>query len=156
MATRSKLVTNLAMVVDLAVQHAPDRRIFVADRLMSAGDIDDAQPPHSQPNPREGIDIHAFIIRTAVLHQPVHPKNAASIAGTSRSADAAHAVRPSAGRPRSGQAASAHTNQRSRRPRGPRCTARQALGFALPFETVRQCPSAAPAGALESWRNLAR
>src|SRR6266849_3997530 len=42
---------QLAVVVDLAVEDYPDRRIFVVNRLTAATQIDDAQTPHRQSGP---------------------------------------------------------------------------------------------------------
>ena len=43
-----ELRAQLAIVVDLAVEDHPDRAVLVADRLMAAGEIDDAQPAHAE------------------------------------------------------------------------------------------------------------
>ena len=39
---------ELAVVVDLSVEHDLDRAVFVADRLMAPREVDDAQPPHAK------------------------------------------------------------------------------------------------------------
>src|SRR5262249_55396487 len=48
MTAGDELTTKLSVVVDLAVEHRPDRLILVVDRLMSASQVDDAQPTHAQ------------------------------------------------------------------------------------------------------------
>src|SRR5580704_7115296 len=40
-----ELPPQLTEVVDLAVEDGPDRSIFVVDRLVAGGEIDDAQAP---------------------------------------------------------------------------------------------------------------
>src|ERR1019366_3665134 len=34
-------------VIDFAVEHNPERAVFVRNRLMSAGNVDNAEPPHA-------------------------------------------------------------------------------------------------------------
>ena len=47
-------VAELLEVVDLAVLHHPHRAIFVGNRLMAAGDVDDAQSAVAQHRARLG------------------------------------------------------------------------------------------------------
>ena len=47
-----ELGAEFAVVVNLAVEHEPDRAIFVVDRLLPRGQVDDAQPPHPETNAR--------------------------------------------------------------------------------------------------------
>ena len=51
-------------VVDLAVEYHPDRSVFVPDRLAAGSDVDNAQTPHAQTDPR--AEVITFIVRTAV------------------------------------------------------------------------------------------
>ncbi len=48
MAAGAQRLAQLVVVVDLAVEDHLDGAIFVADRLLPAGDIDDRQAAHSQ------------------------------------------------------------------------------------------------------------
>src|SRR5205085_1724228 len=47
MAAPFERAAQLAVVVDLAVEHDPDRAVFVRDGLLSVAEVDDAQPPHA-------------------------------------------------------------------------------------------------------------
>src|SRR5437899_586728 len=64
MAAGFELGTQLRKVVDLAVEYDPDRAIFIEDWLVSAGNVDDAETPHSQP--RILLRKQAFIVRPAM------------------------------------------------------------------------------------------
>ena len=45
---RDELRAQLAVVVDLAVEDHPDGAVFVANRLVAAGEVDDAQAAHAE------------------------------------------------------------------------------------------------------------
>ena len=45
-----ELAPQLAVVVDLAVEHHPDGAVFVANRLLAGLEVDDAQPAHAEPD----------------------------------------------------------------------------------------------------------
>ena len=71
---RLELGSQLSVIVDLAVEHDPYAAVFVGDRLMAAGDVDDAQA--TDPQDRRGIDMDPVIVRPAVaqrLRHGVHP-----------------------------------------------------------------------------------
>src|ERR1041385_926228 len=59
-----KALPQLQMVVDLPVEDDPDALIFVADRLMAAGHIDNGKASH--PKSDAAADIGAAIIRATV------------------------------------------------------------------------------------------
>src|SRR5262245_51714059 len=61
------------IVVDLAVEHDPDRPILVADRLLAAVEIDDSQTAHPQSGAWAEVD--AFFVGTAVHQHPAHRPN---------------------------------------------------------------------------------
>ena len=48
MPARLQLLAQFGVVINFSVEYDPGSFIFVADRLMSPGEIDDAQPPHAQ------------------------------------------------------------------------------------------------------------
>src|SRR5580692_8927355 len=69
-------------VVDLPIEHDPNRFIFVVDWLMSACQINDAQPTHAEAN--VGLHIHAFVVRAAMHNALAHPVNDRFIRGRAR------------------------------------------------------------------------
>jgi hypothetical protein len=48
MSTRFEVRSQLAVVVDLAIEDDPNGFIFIGQRLMTGAQIDDRQPPKSQ------------------------------------------------------------------------------------------------------------
>src|SRR5215831_20872624 len=66
-----KRLTQLAEVVDLAVEDHRDPPVLVADRLMSGRDIDDAQPPHGERDAR--LHEHPLIVGPAMANRLAHP-----------------------------------------------------------------------------------
>ena len=66
-----QLVPQLAVVINLPVADNPRRLVLAGDGLVPAGHVDDAQPPHAQPD--VAVDEDAAVIRPAVDHLPGHP-----------------------------------------------------------------------------------
>ena len=64
-------ISQLAIVVDLSVQHDQHAAVFVGDRLPSAGQIDDAQAAH--PDRGVSVDIHALVVGTPMADALEHP-----------------------------------------------------------------------------------
>ena len=50
MAARRQVRPHVGEVVDLAVEDGPDGAVFVAERLIAGREIDDAEPPVSEPD----------------------------------------------------------------------------------------------------------
>jgi hypothetical protein len=71
MARRFELHSKLTVVVDLAVEHDPDRTIFVVDRLLSRREVDDAQAPHAETDARLHMD--PLVVRPAMPDDVAHP-----------------------------------------------------------------------------------
>src|SRR5258708_382045 len=63
-------VPELAIVVNLAVEDDPDRTILVADWLLAAFEVNDAQPSHAQS--RAGPEVDPFLIGSAVHQHLAH------------------------------------------------------------------------------------
>ena len=55
MAAAEESVPQRAVVVDFAVEDDPDRAVFVGQRLMSAGDVEDGEAAMSQGDAGLGI-----------------------------------------------------------------------------------------------------
>ena len=70
MTARFQLRPQLLEVVDLAVEDHPEGAVFVAHRLMAAGEIDDRQAAESEANCRStaawGRDPSTVVIRSAM------------------------------------------------------------------------------------------
>src|SRR5262249_51190671 len=62
---------DVLVVVELAVLHRPDGAVLVADRLVAALDVDDAEPPHAECDAR--LEMRAAVVRAAVRHGVGHP-----------------------------------------------------------------------------------
>ena len=68
-----KLVPELAIVVDLAVEHDPHGPVFVRHGLLTAGQVDDAQTAHAE---RDAVaEIDAFLVRATMDHDAAHVSN---------------------------------------------------------------------------------
>jgi hypothetical protein len=66
----TQVVAQLAIVVDFAVEDDPDRAVFIANRLMTAREVDDAQPSHPQRDTI--VHEHTFIVRTPMPDDLAH------------------------------------------------------------------------------------
>src|SRR5262245_46583580 len=62
---------QLLVVINLAVEHNPDRSVLVADRLLTAPEVDDAQPTHTQSD--TGAEVNTLFIGPAVHQHLAHP-----------------------------------------------------------------------------------
>ena len=77
-ARRVEPRAQLLEVVDLAVLHHPDGAVLVADRLVAAGDVDDAEAAVAEHRARlvrrrqARNRHHAFVIGTAMAHRGAH------------------------------------------------------------------------------------
>jgi hypothetical protein len=70
MPARDELVSQLAEVVDLTVLDGHDRPVFVPDRLVTAGNVDDAQSADTKD--RTGRTIYSFIVRSSMSEHGEH------------------------------------------------------------------------------------
>src|SRR6185437_10170809 len=70
MTLRDELAAQILIIVDFAVKNDPDRAVFVGNRLVSAREIDDAQPAHA--NGALTIDVDTLVIRTAMADLRAH------------------------------------------------------------------------------------
>src|SRR5215469_8157662 len=68
-----ELASQLGEVIDFSIEDGPNRAVFVENRLMSAGNVDDAEAPHSQA----GILLRedAFVVRAAMDDGLAHAVN---------------------------------------------------------------------------------
>src|SRR5208337_3141769 len=64
MAAAFEFGAEFGKVVNFAVEDDPGAAVFVEDRLMAAGEINDAEAPH--PKSRAVLDEDALVVRTAV------------------------------------------------------------------------------------------
>src|SRR5215468_2250900 len=60
MAAGRELGPQLAVVVDLPVQHHPHRAVLVPDGLAAGREVDDAEPPH--PEAHASVDAEALVV----------------------------------------------------------------------------------------------
>jgi len=93
LALALQLIAELSVVVDLAVEHHGDRPVLVVDRLVAAGQIDDAQPAHPQCKSRRPriAGKKPFFIRTAMVHRRGHrPYARLSVCAARSERDAAY------------------------------------------------------------------
>src|SRR5262249_37826942 len=66
-------LTQLRMVINFAIEDDPNGPIFVAEGLVSAGDVNNAEPAH--PDGGWAVGIYAFIVWAAVRHGGAHAAN---------------------------------------------------------------------------------
>ena len=86
---------QVAEVVDFAVEDDPHRAVFVGQRLLAAGQVDDRQPPVSQGHagrcrPTFG-EVGAFAVRAAMAQHGRHPlerRASTALAGSVQTAPA--------------------------------------------------------------------
>ncbi len=71
-AERLELRAQFDVVEDLAVVDDPERTVLVADRLIAAGQVNDAEPRAAQANPV--IPVDAVSVRPAMPEHPQHPQ----------------------------------------------------------------------------------
>ena len=69
-AARHQLSAQLAMVVDLAVEHELDRAVLVAHRLLAHRRIHHAQSPHAERDVRR--DVATLLVGTAMHDRRAH------------------------------------------------------------------------------------
>ncbi len=79
MAEALELAPQVAVVVDLAVEADPDRLVFVGERLLAGGQIDDAQTAVAQC--RLSVDEDPFRVGTAMHDAVAHRDHALAIFG---------------------------------------------------------------------------
>src|SRR5687767_4593735 len=65
-----QLFPDCLVVVDLAVEHDPDRAVLVRERLMPGGEIDDAQPSMAERGTMVGVEPR--VIRSAMREHVPH------------------------------------------------------------------------------------
>ena len=69
-AARDELLAQGEMVVNLAIEHDPERAIFIRNRLMSARNIDNAEPSHADA--QMAVRIKAFVVGPAMGDDAAH------------------------------------------------------------------------------------
>src|SRR3954463_11005274 len=69
-AAGAQLVAQLDEVINFAVIDNPDGFVFVSDRLVTGGKVDDAEAPHAQPG--RALNVIAVVVRTAVGDHIAH------------------------------------------------------------------------------------
>src|SRR3989442_13624786 len=77
MAATFEFFFEFSIVVNLAVVDDPRRSIRVVNRLLSALQINDGQPPHGQPN--AVVEIKTILIRTSMPDRVVHSRKDVAI-----------------------------------------------------------------------------
>src|SRR5438128_10733732 len=66
-----ELFAQLAIVVDLAVENNPRGAILIMNWLVTAREIDNRKPAHSQAH--GAAEIEAIVVRTAMANCIAHP-----------------------------------------------------------------------------------
>jgi hypothetical protein len=63
-ATFYQVVMEIEIIVNFSVQHHPHFAVFIRERLMAPGNIDDAESPEAKSDAGRSVD--AFVIRAAM------------------------------------------------------------------------------------------
>src|SRR5207302_7682984 len=63
-------LAQIGVVINLAVENNPDGAGFVAEGLMPSGNVNNAEPPHTQPD--RAVGVNAVIVRPAMRHHDAH------------------------------------------------------------------------------------
>ena len=64
MTLARQIFAESLVVVNLAVENNPDGAVFIGDRLMASGEVDDAQSPHTDR--ATAIDMETFVVGPAM------------------------------------------------------------------------------------------
>ena len=88
-----QLGDQVLVVVDLAVEDDDHRAVFVEQRLLARGHVDDGQPPVAEAQP--GLDVQAALVGPAVGLRRIHAAkddvvDGALATGVEEAGDAAH------------------------------------------------------------------
>src|SRR3990170_5162376 len=70
MTRRLKIPSQLPEIINFPVKNHPNRPVFVKNRLLSAGQIDDRKSPH--PDSYSFSDVDPFVVRPAMLQDVTH------------------------------------------------------------------------------------
>ncbi len=100
MAAAAQPLAQLAVVVDLAVEHREHGAVLVGDWLVAAGHVDDAQPPHPERDAR--LDVRAALVGPAVddrVRHRVQPRLVERRSGATSRGDATDATHVSQSTP---------------------------------------------------------
>jgi hypothetical protein len=100
MAAREQVIAKLGEIVNLAIEHHPDAAVLIGKRLMTAGEIDDAEAPKTKT--QTAVNENAFVIGTAMDDGVGHAANErlgdrVAPLKLKNSADSAHSRGPVAG-----------------------------------------------------------
>ncbi len=68
---------QVLVVVNLAVIDGPDTAVLIAQRLLSRGEIDDAQASVSESRPL--IDVRSILVRAAMRQRGLHAQQPAAL-----------------------------------------------------------------------------
>ena len=82
MSAGLQVAPEVGVVIDLAVEHNPNRPVFVRERLLARLEIDDAEATM-----REGglsVQAQARFVRTAMCDDVAHPQRASARIGVER------------------------------------------------------------------------
>ena len=93
MAEGQQFGDQLGVVVDLPVEDDDHRTVFVEERLLAGGHVDDRQPPVAESDTR--LDVHVAFIGPAVMLRLVHAEQHRTVdvsfaAGVEDASDSAH------------------------------------------------------------------
>src|SRR5919198_796167 len=74
MARGFELWSQLAKVVDLAVENDPDGAVLIVNRLMARREVDDAEAPHSEGDLFVNAALHQqpVVVRSAMTDDLTH------------------------------------------------------------------------------------
>jgi hypothetical protein len=78
MARSLEFRPEFQVVVDLAAEYDPHGAIFVVNRLVACGQIDDAQPTHAKTHTR--FNVNPFVVGTAMADDVAHRVNQRQVA----------------------------------------------------------------------------
>ena len=70
MAARFDQASEFAVIVNFAVQNDGDRTVFVENRLMASGHVNDRKPPMAESD--SSGDVKTFVVRPAMSKRAGH------------------------------------------------------------------------------------
>ncbi len=76
-AALDELFAQGKMVINFAVEHDPERAVFVRNRLMSTRNVDNAEPPHADSDP--AVRIKTFVVGPAMADYAAHFAQSSSV-----------------------------------------------------------------------------
>jgi hypothetical protein len=89
-----QLLSQLGMIVDLAIEHGADLAVLVPHRLVAGRQIDDREAPMAKEHTPQIVDMKAVAVGPAMRQSGGHALKVGAAAAARESGQPAHPIRP--------------------------------------------------------------